>query len=645
MINKKIFGLIALIGLALFFSVWTVIKLEDSYNLLTRYTQISAWVLTKTELETLDFMQQLERRVTGTDTSSHALNLKYDILWSRYQMFLMSDETQVSKQKLNAGEIVEHAFNTLKKYESAVIHDDINQLKTMLVEFGPISVDIRDLVVESLTGWHTAQKSVEIVKNKDESMYFIAVIFIFLLYLAYQVYKDSKAQQFLAWNDPLTGLHNRNYLLNEIKRRDTHPSITLILLDIHGFKELNDRISYEYGDGLLKEFAIQLNRYCQPYGLTCARLGADEFAVLIPREDFDIKSFAEKLWVKLDSSIKKMDPAKRMSLSMGIASSQDIPSASTNSKQEKLVLNNADLALNIAQKRQNSAAIVFFDPAFDAEHQKRRKLTDDLNDLLTQKQQTQLSLVFQPIVMNSTSDYLGGEALIRWTHPDYGEIYPEYLISIAEKSGLGKQLGMWVMHQVQTLLNQELAFCRQHIEISINLSDSLFDYGLPLMVQEIFGYNRDDLRSIIFEITETMTLDNIDRSHAIIRNLKEIGIRCALDDFGTGWSSMYNLKHLHFDKVKIDRTFVTDIHRVKNQYYFTSAIVTLSHQLGIKVTAEGIEDEKEYLTLCNMDVDEFQGYHFSKPLNRADFIDYCTNYFAKQQQHADHPTAIPQDHD
>jgi diguanylate cyclase (GGDEF)-like protein len=625
--NRKIFGLIALIFLAFFFCVRTITQLEKSYHLLIERSQVSAWSLTIIDWETTELTQQLEKYITGVDTSQETLNLKYNLTWNSYSTFLTSRETQKLRDNFNAGNIVSDAFRILRKYEPAIQNGNLPDIKQLQKELQQeIIPNIHDLMVIALTSHQSDQQKRELSEHKTQSIYFIIAIFIVFTFMTYLVYKDAKAQHYLAWNDPLTNLYNRNYLLKKLERIQNR-SVHLILFDIRGFKEMNDRMGYDFGDTLLQKIASQLIRYNKFNGFFCSRIGTDEFGILIDRRDFNIGTFTEILWIKLDAIIKAVDPAKRASLSMGVASTRDTTTTASIHRTEPVILNNADLALNIAQKK-NYSPIVFFDPSYEIENQKRRKLTDDLNWLLKQEQQTQLYLCFQPITYAQYADKLGGEALIRWEHPVYGKIPPQYLVSIAEESGLGKPFGIWLMKQIRNLLDQDLPCYRGRIEISMNLSDSIFIEDLPEIVEEIFSQYPEDIQAVIFEITENMTLDNLEKSRTIIQNLRKIGIRCALDDFGTGWSSMYNLKYLHFDKVKIDRAFVTDIHQIQKQYYFTSSIVTLTHQLGMTVVAEGIESEREYLSLRTLGVDEYQGYYFSIPLSKTDFIQYCKNYLS-----------------
>ncbi len=157
---------------------------------------------------------------------------------------------------------------------------------------------------------------------------------------------------------------------------------------------------------------------------------------------------------------------------------------------------------------------------------------------------------------------------------------------------------------------------------------------MPQLVSEVLGTEPNFLDAVVLEITETMTLDDIERSSNIIKSLEKLNVRLALDDFGTGWSSLYNLNHLSFSKLKIDKSFVKNLSTKPNQTFFISAIVTLSHQLGIKVVAEGIEDASQLRSLMTLGVDEFQGYYFSKPVSQQEFCVFCREYFTQ------HPLAL-----
>jgi diguanylate cyclase (GGDEF)-like protein len=629
MISRKLLLLTLLLTALFTLAVWSVVKFDKAYLLLAKHTQLSAWSLAQLEIETLEFADQLEKHIYN-NAEFTTLNLKYDILWNRYLTFLESDETELIRSEFNSQEVINKAFQLLKGYEYSIVHNDVDQLKLMLSDFQTLNPAIRNLMIQNFTSEYSLKQRSALDESKNENGYYMLVILIAFLLMSLWVYRDARQQQFLAWYDPLTKLHSRNYMLSTIKTREKKGPIILILMDISGFKELNYNHGYEYGDKTLLEIAEFLRQQCTGNDMVSARMGADEFAILMDKPNEHIDEFIRLFWMKLNQNLKVLDPSHHVSLDIGIASSDDIfNSTINNSNNEKVILNRADSALNIA-KREKNEHIVFFDHKIELEQQKRRRLIVELMALIDEPNQQQLFLNFQPIIQSPNSK-LGCEALLRWNHPEYGFINPEYLIALTEDSGTGKRLGKWIMRQVYLFIEQDLASYIDQIEISINLSDSLFDYDLADMVEEIFNTHTNFLPSIIFEITETMTLDDLSRSMAILKSLERINVRIALEDFGTGWSSLYNLNHLTFNKLKIDRSFITDIHTLEKQRYFITSIVKLSHQLGLTVVAEGVEKIEEFEALKLMDIDEFQGYYFAKPLMKNDFVAYCKTHLPTLQ--------------
>ncbi|NVJ55013.1 MAG: EAL domain-containing protein [Vibrionaceae bacterium] len=623
-------ALFILFVFALFlFTLWTLVKFNDAYNILTKDTQLSAWALAQVEIETLEFTHQGEKYLISDSVTKHDLNLSYDILWNRYDTFLHSAETHDVRTHYNSGNVVEEAFTILQKYEKGIAQGDKEQVARLLSDIEQVYPKIRNLLLINFTGLSSVENRALIAENRQTVFIDMALIMVVLAFFSIRLYRDSKHQQFITWHDPLTKLKNRNYLLSQLKcLSDSKQKHAVVLLDIRHFKDINDTVSYEYGDKVLCEVAAQIKRKADKFEFSCARVGADQFAVIADKYDVDFEFFIKSLLNDLNDTLPRLDRSKRMRISMGVATCQDaIDSNEQYPTKFDTVLNNADFALNIAKKI-HSQQIVFFSRKIALEHRKKKKLSDQLAKLISSSEQKQLYLAFQPIVPRQ-NDRLGCEALIRWNHPEYGQINPEYLIQIAEESGIAKDLGRWIFLQVQQALAIEWREFRHRIEVAVNLSDSLFDEELPQLVLETLGTVPNFLDSIVLEITETMTLDDIERSNNIISSLEKLNVRLALDDFGTGWSSLYNLNHLNFSKLKIDKSFVQNLGTKSNQTFFISAIVTLSHQLGIKVVAEGIEDASQLRSLMALGVDEFQGYYFSKPIPQQEFSLFCEQYFTQ----------------
>ncbi|KJR39885.1 bifunctional diguanylate cyclase/phosphodiesterase [Vibrio sp. S234-5] len=621
-----IYFIVIILGVSGFF-ISAFVKFNDTFSMMTKHTQLSAWALAQLEIETLEFINELNIFLIKKDSSRSELNLRYDILWSRYETFLTSDETKDIRSLYDSERVVINAFNSLKKYENAILTGNMDNLSRLSDELDSMTPEIRNLMIANFTGESSIQKLAVLEENKSSVVFNLMVIMIIIIFLTYKLYRDARAQEFIAWYDPLTKLKNRNYLLKNIDEyRDSNVEHTIILLDIDNFKEINDAIGYDYGDQVLITLSSLLKKYKKSKNIECVRIGADEFSIVITKSDVNLETYAKLLLDDLNYLISKLDPSKRTKISMGIANSLDTTSINESlTGFSSTTLNNADVALNIAKKSKLDK-LIFFKKEIAIEHRKKRRLSEDLFALLKRDQQSEIYMLYQPIILRD-KQRLGCEALIRWNHPTFGFIHPEYLIKIAEESGLAKRLGQWIMQQVYIALDKQWVEFNTRLEVAINLSDSLFDEDLILAVKRIFAKDRNYLKSIILEITETMTLDDINRSQRIIESLSELEVRLSLDDFGTGWSSLSTLNQLNFNKLKIDKSFVREIATQENQQYFVSSIVTLSHQLGIKVVAEGVEQQEQWLKLVELGVDEFQGYHFAKPIDAEQFLVFCTAYF------------------
>ncbi|WP_077765675.1 putative bifunctional diguanylate cyclase/phosphodiesterase [Salinivibrio sp. PR5] len=633
MLKRPVTWFIVFVFAILIFAVVTLYQFNQSYSRHAVRTQLSAWALAQMELETLEFRHELALYLHTQRQNRSALILKYDILWSRYDTFLRSSETEELRQAFSATPLVTRAFQIIRRYEQAVLEGQTTRLQQLLSEMDTLLPALRDLMINNLTG-PAAIKQREYLANQLKHIYLaVGLILTLLGYFSWRMYRDSLKQQQMAWMDSVTQLPNRNYLLDALQKAATKKAIhTLLVIDIRRFKDINDLLGYEQGDHALTKLAQRLNNICSPYGYTCARLSGNRFAVLAAVDGHYLSFFTQPLRDTLRNALDDIYPNIQLTVALGIAKSTDLDTALRKDPEvfANTLLNNADLALLKAKDALPSKdSIVVFKPKFEADARQRRQLKDDLNVLLVDESQDELSLVYQPII-SSEPDKLGCEALIRWQHPTLGPIRPQLLIDVAEEAGLGQRLGTWILRQVYAAMNTEWQTINQHIDVAINLSDSFFSEALLSDVVNIFIHHPEQRKRLVFEITETMTIDDIGRFSLIMNQLRDIGIRLALDDFGTGWSSMAVLNHLSFDKVKIDRSFIEHMATVSRQQILVDTICYMSHQLGIRVVAEGVETQEQLINLQQMGVDEFQGYYFSKPLNAIDFYAFCIDHLSKQ---------------
>ncbi|OOF04198.1 hypothetical protein BZG80_08275 [Salinivibrio sp. MA440] len=629
MVKRPLIAFVMFVFTALLLTATALYQFHQAYTKQTLHTQLSAWALAQMELETLEFRNDLALYLVEDSSPRRSLLLTYDILWSRYDTFLSSRETAAMRRAFNAQPIVERAFRLIQRHEQAVLNGDRERLQNLLNEIDIVLPQIRNLMVNNFTGPASIEQRAfldEKIKVMYAAMFILTLV---LIFFAFRLYRNSSKQQELAWQDRLTGLPNRNYLLDCLYKAVQQNRIhTLLLIDIRRFKDINDLMGYEQGDKALTKLASQLNSICLPYGYPCARVSSNEFAVLAYSDGRHLSFFTQPLCDSLRRAIDSIYPGHRLSLAIGIAKSLDVDAHSGNSHWQLAneLLNNADLALMRAKQAPvTKDSIDTFKTEYEQEAQQRRRLRDELKAHLIDPYQDALYVAFQPIV-SADPNRLGCEALVRWHHPEYGPINPELIVNVAEESGLGQRLGTWILQQVHLALNTEWQSINTHIDIAVNLSDSFFNESLIADVITIFAKHPEQRKQLIFEVTETMTIDDIGRFSLLMNQLRDVGIRIALDDFGTGWSSMAVLNHLSFDKVKVDRSFVTGMADITRQQVLVDTICHMAHQLGIHVVAEGVETREQLTSLQQMGVDEFQGYFFAKPLSAIDFYAFCIDY-------------------
>ena len=621
-------------------TAWTTWHYDRASRLLTTHTQLSAWSLAQLELEVSRFRETLNLYILGK-ADDKALSLNYDMAWNRLDTFLTSKETAVIRERFEAKKIAGNLFTTLKRYESniAMPSRDSVELQQLSGELNVYLPQIHDLTVKNFTGLNSLQQSEQIEAFKHENYIAIAVLLLVGLTMLIIMFHDSKRQYFLAWHDQLTKLPNRSSFNKKLIRKTTskHPEqIILCLLDLNSFKEVNDSLGHLSGDRLLTLIAEQLIALKRD-NIDIARIGSDEFALVLHGNIPDDEWFAlsRQVFNQIDKALHGEDPAHRIRLNMGIS---QFPQHATSA--EELILF-ADLALSTA-KQSEGLHYQIFNHDMLAQYQRKRLLTGQLREQIQESKGRELYLCYQPIINHSKKHRLGVELLIRWNHPTLKFINPQHIIEIAEENGMGEALGEWIFRRmnrdIERIPREQLA----RIDFSINLSSSMFHEGLADNVVEWLSDGPLKPEQIVLELTESIALEDLALSRRIFSQIKAKSLRIALDDFGTGWSSFSYLKELSFDKLKIDKSFITNIDQDERLPLFVVAISGLSHALGIVVVAEGIETESELKTILTLGANEIQGYYYSKPLTQVDFIQFANRHFI---QIDNQPDAVPSSQD
>ncbi len=437
--------------------------------------------------------------------------------------------------------------------------------------------------------------------------------------VGHEITKDEEARrhiEFLALHDSLTGLSNRtNFeqsLSNALEELAENQSVTVFLVDLDRFKEVNDTLGHAAGDALLQYVADRLR---DVFGSECiiARLGGDEFAVLDKRTISlgDARDSAQALLSTVSGPIKLGSDQISTSLSIGVA--QGPENGSTTSQ----LMSNADLSLYRA-KVDGRDCVRLFQPEMRSAINQRRRTTTELSTAL---RLSQFELYYQPIVEAQTYSIVGAEALLRWNHPTRGLLLPDEFLEIMESCPLATPISDWILEtaciQAEKWRQKSPLFGR----IAVNISPSQFTHrDFPTIIRHILDKTGLPAPMLELEVTETMLLKEGIGVKRALMDIRSQGVSVAFDDFGTGYASLSHLKNFPIDRMKIDKEFVADIGKGGSGLVIAQAVAMLSKGLGLTVTAEGIEnpDQAEYLAAIGCD--ELQGYYFNRPL-RVDAFD------------------------
>jgi diguanylate cyclase (GGDEF)-like protein len=420
----------------------------------------------------------------------------------------------------------------------------------------------------------------------------------------------------LATHDALTGLPNRALLDDRLQQAIAHAdrdmrSFALLVCDLDRFKLINDSLGHRAGDELLQEVASRLNAVVRAAD-TVARIGGDEFVLIGTSigDAEDAAGLAARVIDVLQAPVRIAAIDIHASPSIGIAMYPD------DGTTIQALLAHADAAMYSA-KEHGRGNFRRYAPGMHAGTEDRVQLESDLHNAVTLNQ---FELYYQPKVDTRTGTVRSAEALIRWAHPTRGIVSPADFIPLAEECGLIGPIGAWVIREA----------CRQArawqddgvpaLRVSVNLSASQFrDSGLLESIRRALDDARLPARYLEVELTESAVMSDPEQSIAILEHLSAMGVLVSVDDFGTGYSSMSYLRRFPIDKLKIDRVFIDEIVSRPEDASIVRAIVSLAHSLHLKVVAEGVETLAQLEFLKTAGCDEYQGYHFSRPLPAAGF--------------------------
>ncbi|MRX06274.1 EAL domain-containing protein [Pseudoduganella sp. FT25W] len=416
----------------------------------------------------------------------------------------------------------------------------------------------------------------------------------------------------LAYWDTLTNLPNRAQfvlLLNDalLNARGREEALFVLMMDLDRFKHVNDVMGHSFGDALLRQVAGRLqlllaNR--RQSSAQVARLGGDEFAVLLPAADMDAaQQMAAEILQALETPLSLEDQMVDIGAGLGIAGYP------AHADDGETLLSMAEVAMYAAKQRNDGAVV--YDPAMDKSSAKSLSLLTELRNAI---ERHEFRLHVQPKISLDTGKVVGMESLVRWVHPERGNVFPDEFIPFAEQTGFIRILTRWVMEKSAELC-RELASKGHHLKVSVNLSTrDLLDQDLPAKFADLLARHKLTPGSFCLEITESAIMDDPVRAQHTLERLSAMGLDLSIDDFGTGYSSLAYLKRLPVDELKIDKSFVLNMEKDEGDTKIVRSTIDLGHNMGLRVVAEGIESEAVWRLLAELGCDQGQGYFMSRPI-------------------------------
>jgi diguanylate cyclase (GGDEF)-like protein/PAS domain S-box-containing protein len=427
----------------------------------------------------------------------------------------------------------------------------------------------------------------------------------------------EEAVRFVATHDALTKLPNRvmfaqrlEHALSQAARHGRR--LAVLFIDLDRFKIINDTLGHDVGDALLREVARRLSESLRASD-TVARLGGDEFVVLLEElsDPMYVTAVAHKLLAALAQPVILEAREYHVTASIGASAFPD------DSADAQALLKNADIAMYRA-KEQGRNTFQFYSAQLNLHTVERLTLESGLRRAL---ERDELRLHFQPQVELRTGRISGVEALVRWQHPEHGLLAPARFIAIAEETGLIVPIGNWVL---QAACDAHREWARRGLpplRVSVNLSARQFAHdNLIRDIRSLMGGGGFGTGRLELEITESMVMRDPDRVVALLRELRQAGVRVSIDDFGTGHSSLAYLKRFPVDSLKIDHSFIAGVPDDLGDVAITHAVIGMAHNLGMKVIAEGVETKVQRDFLANQGCDEYQGYFFSAPVSAEEML-------------------------
>ncbi|MBK8078150.1 MAG: EAL domain-containing protein [Kineosporiaceae bacterium] len=440
-----------------------------------------------------------------------------------------------------------------------------------------------------------------------------------------RLHTQIQAREHEALHDALTGLPNRTLFYQRLRRALEESSaggeVAILVLDLDGFKDVNDTLGHHSGDQLLCEVSARLAGVVEGQG-TVARLGGDEFAVLLPAAE---STTGEAVAQRIIEAIRR--PVTLSSMTLTVGASIGMALAPRHGTDPDGLLQRADVAMYQAKRAQSGVEV--YDPDTDWNSQYRLRLAGELRSAVTRGE---IEVWYQPIARTADVEVTGVEALARWHHAELGPISPGEFIPVAERTGLIHELTLYVLDRA---LAQVRAWHDAGLQlgVSVNLPPQVLrDVEWPIKVVEMLHRHDVQSRWLTLEITESGIMTDPERMISILRELTSTGVSLSIDDFGTGYSSLAYLQQLPVSTVKIDQSFVTPLLIDPAAAAIVGSVIDLARSLGLAVVAEGVEDQRTLEHLAAIDCHFVQGFLLSRPTPAGELTTWLTMRRQRRQR-------------
>lgn len=601
--------------------VASLISNQRSAELTASRIQLSAWSLAQLEHEYLKFHTSLRLFQAGV-IETERLQLDYDLLWNRLDVFLTGEENRRIRERFSAETVAQRLFSQLQADEELIFAADLQpgaQLEALIAAYGSYQQPIRQLIVRNFTGPEAAR----IIDEVHEQRFLTQGLLLGLLFcggaLLLMLFVESRRNNFLARNDALTQLPNRQSLLALQGTRSGPVSYSAVaVIEMNNFRSVNEHISHEAGDQLLGRIGSVLNQL-KPEGSFIARVGGDEF-IMTFSEHFPSELVVETLKALAKALSFDFQSGKQLfqvNARIGVVFNSD------NSHSIEKLYYCATLAAR-ELRLSHSSGLKVFNEEINSRYLRSRQLLSDLRRAVNGTFPG-LALHYQPI-LGLKQDTIGVEVLLRWNHPSLGYISPLEAVELAENNQLGLPLGRWILQRLKQDLHRLPAQMRQQLYFSINVSPSQFTPRLPQSLTKWLKDAPIGPEQLLLEMTESISVANFGECQSTLQKINALGIDIALDDFGTGYSSLSYLSGLKVQRIKIDKSFIQGISQDLQLQRVVRSIIELCHGFNFSVICEGIEDSADDQQVRLLGSDYAQGYYYGKPMGLAGLMAWFDEY-------------------